>query len=115
MSPVSTRDTSPLTLTKVLSIVVEKQSSNLLVLLVCASMTALGIYTFQSVILPLQKSNQDVRDNFIQRTAAMEKISTSLETAASAAERTAIIQQKTTELLTQLVHEVSRKVISTQP
>lgn len=99
----------PPSITRTVSIVIEKHAANLLVLLVCASMIAVGLYTFDKIILPMSRANQDERDGLQQRAVVLEKVAATLERATQTSQSTAIIQQETTKMLVELTREIARE------
>jgi len=109
MSPVQRPETTaPNSIGRLASIVIEKNALHLLVLLVCSGMIWVGIYTYRTVILPIQQSNIDARDGMHERTKALEKVADTLERATQNSERTALIQQETTKQLVDLTKEIAR-------
>ena len=94
-------------ITRVLSVVIERHSANLLVLLVCAGMIGAGIYSFDRIILPMSRANQDARDGIHSRTVILQDTAATLERSIDAAERTATIQQETTRQLIELTRIIT--------
>jgi hypothetical protein len=94
-------------ITRTISIVIEKHAANLLVLLVCCGMIFVGLYTFDRIILPMSRANQDERDGLQQRTLVLETVANTLERATQASERTALIQKETTSQLLELTRAIS--------
>ncbi len=108
MSPVQRQDTPPASIGRIASVVIEKNALHLLVLLVCAGMIWVGLYTYSKVIQPMQQSNIDARDGMHERTAALEKVAATLERATENSKTTAVIQQETTRQLVELTREIAR-------
>lgn len=108
MSPIARHDQPPPTIARLASTVVEKNALHLLVLLVCSGMIWVGIYTYRTVIMPMQQANIDARDGMHERTQALEKVAATLERATENSKTTAVIQQETTRQLVELTREIAR-------
>jgi len=108
MSPIQRQETPAPTISRLAAIVIEKNAMHLLVLLVCAGMIYVGLYTYRTVIMPMQQSNIDARDGMHERTAALEKVAATLERATENSKTTAVIQQETTRQLIELTKEITR-------
>ncbi len=109
MAPAERTPAYPPSITRTVSIVIEKHAANLLVLLVCASMIFVGLYTFDRIILPMSKANQDERDGLRDRAKVLETVASTLERATQTSQSTAIIQQETTKMLAELTREITRE------